>query len=93
MRSIKIALLFLLLAAKVLAQTAPQTGVADIKQEFKKLNVLGSVLYVANRHRLGAPMLLCSVRESAIKNQDWGIRNCQFFCLRDSVHVNSQCCR
>lgn len=46
MKLIKIAALFLLLAPAVFAQPT-QTGVADIKQEFKKLNVLGSVLYVA----------------------------------------------
>jgi LmbE family N-acetylglucosaminyl deacetylase len=46
MRSIKIVLLFFLFTATAFAQ-APQAGLADIKQEFKKLNVLGSVLYVA----------------------------------------------
>src|ERR1700744_3756989 len=37
-----------LLAGKILfAQTAPRTDIATIEQNFKKLNVLGSVLYVA----------------------------------------------
>jgi LmbE family N-acetylglucosaminyl deacetylase len=43
----KIAFIFLLLTPAIYAQTAPQTGLAEIKQQFKKLNVLGSVLYVA----------------------------------------------
>lgn len=47
MRPIKIALGLLLFSQVVFAQTAPPTGIADIKQELKKLNVLGSVLYVA----------------------------------------------
>ena len=42
-----ITILFLFLASAIQAQTAPQAGMADIKQTFKKLNVLGSVLYVA----------------------------------------------
>jgi LmbE family N-acetylglucosaminyl deacetylase len=42
-----ILILFLLFTAQLFAQTAPPAGMADIKQAFKKLNVLGSVLYVA----------------------------------------------
>jgi len=39
---------FLLLLSKAsFAQTAPPTDIATIKQDFKKLNVLGSVLYIA----------------------------------------------
>jgi LmbE family N-acetylglucosaminyl deacetylase len=36
-----------LFTGKLSAQTAPPAGLMDIKQSFKKLNVLGSVLYVA----------------------------------------------
>jgi LmbE family N-acetylglucosaminyl deacetylase len=42
-----ILLLFILFTGKLFAQTAPPAGLTDIKQSFKKLNVLGSVLYVA----------------------------------------------
>jgi LmbE family N-acetylglucosaminyl deacetylase len=39
---------FLFLLSKAgFAQTAPPTDIATIKQDFKKLNVLGSVLYIA----------------------------------------------
>ncbi|WP_040627595.1 PIG-L family deacetylase [Mucilaginibacter paludis] len=47
MRLYKIVCVFLLLTSAAWAQTAPRAGIADIKQAFKKLNVLGSVLYVA----------------------------------------------
>jgi LmbE family N-acetylglucosaminyl deacetylase len=39
--------MFLRITSGVLAQTAPPTDIATIEQNFKKLNVLGSVLYVA----------------------------------------------
>jgi LmbE family N-acetylglucosaminyl deacetylase len=39
--------IFLLINGIVFAQTAPPTDIATIEQNFKKLNVLGSVLYVA----------------------------------------------
>jgi LmbE family N-acetylglucosaminyl deacetylase len=47
MKLLKIAFALLLLSPIAFSQTAPPAGLADIKQEFKKLNVLGSVLYVA----------------------------------------------
>ncbi|WP_255563637.1 PIG-L family deacetylase [Mucilaginibacter rivuli] len=40
-------ILFLLFTVKAIAQTAPPASLVDIKQSFKKLNVLGTVLYVA----------------------------------------------
>ncbi|MDB5145618.1 MAG: LmbE family protein, partial [Mucilaginibacter sp.] len=40
-------LIFLLINGIVFAQTAPPTDIATIEQNFKKLKVLGSVLYVA----------------------------------------------
>ncbi len=40
-------ILLLLLVNRAFAQTAPPASMTDIKQSFKKLNVLGSVLYVA----------------------------------------------
>lgn len=43
----KALLVFLLFFRTVSAQTAPPASLTDIKQGFKKLNVLGSVLYVA----------------------------------------------
>src|ERR1700743_2940713 len=43
----KTAIVLLLLVQQAFAQTAPPAAMADIKQAFKKLNVLGSVLYVA----------------------------------------------
>src|SRR5476651_2179378 len=43
----KTAIVLLLLVQQAFAQTAPPAAMADIKQGFKKLNVLGSVLYVA----------------------------------------------
>lgn len=42
-----IALAFILTAKALFAQTSPPASLVDIKQAFKKLNVLGSVLYVA----------------------------------------------
>jgi LmbE family N-acetylglucosaminyl deacetylase len=42
-----LSLIFLFLLSRVFAQTAPPADIATIEQNFKKLNVLGSVLYVA----------------------------------------------
>lgn len=42
-----LAIILLLLVRCTFAQTAPPASLTDIKQAFKKLNVLGSVLYVA----------------------------------------------
>ncbi|RKR81091.1 LmbE family N-acetylglucosaminyl deacetylase [Mucilaginibacter gracilis] len=47
MRSIKLLAFLFLFGITAYAQTAPQAGLVDIKQAFKKLNILGSVLYVA----------------------------------------------
>ena len=47
MKRIKLIALFLFIAAPVFAQTAPPSDLISIEQNFKKLNVLGSVLYVA----------------------------------------------
>src|SRR5476649_2576824 len=47
MKHIKLAILFLLACSSVFGQSAPPTDIATIEQSFKKLNVLGSVLYVA----------------------------------------------
>lgn len=47
MKHIKLTVLLLLVFGRVFAQTAPPTDIATIQQSFKKLNVLGSVLYVA----------------------------------------------
>jgi LmbE family N-acetylglucosaminyl deacetylase len=47
MKRILLCLVFLSITGTVFAQTAPPTDIATIEQNFKKLNVLGSVLYVA----------------------------------------------
>jgi len=47
MKQIKLTVLFLLIAGAVFAQSAPPADLTTIEQSFKKLNVLGSVLYVA----------------------------------------------
>jgi len=47
MNRIKLIACFLLLAPLAFAQTAPSTDISTIQQNLKKLNVLGSVLYVA----------------------------------------------
>jgi len=47
MNRIKIIIAFLLLARLASAQTAPPADIATIEQNLKKLDVLGSVLYVA----------------------------------------------
>jgi len=47
MKQLKLTVLFLLIFGSVFSQTAPPADVATIEQSFKKLNVLGSVLYVA----------------------------------------------
>jgi len=47
MNRIKLIAAFLLVASFSFAQTAPPTDIASIQQNFKKLDVLGSVLYVA----------------------------------------------
>lgn len=47
MKPIKLTLLLLAIFANLFAQTAPPTDIATIEQNFKKLDVLGSVLYVA----------------------------------------------
>ena len=47
MKQIKLTILLILVFRSVFSQTAPQADVATIEQSFKKLNVLGSVLYVA----------------------------------------------
>jgi LmbE family N-acetylglucosaminyl deacetylase len=47
MKRIILLMIFLWITNGVLAQTAPPTDIATIEQNFKKLNVLGSVLYVA----------------------------------------------
>ncbi len=47
MKFLRPAIILLLLVRCAFAQTAPPTSITDIKQAFKKLNVLGSVLYVA----------------------------------------------
>src|SRR6201993_4138607 len=47
MKPIKLIALFLFIAAPVFAQTAPPADLISIEQNFKKLDVLGSVLYVA----------------------------------------------
>jgi LmbE family N-acetylglucosaminyl deacetylase len=47
MKRVKLTVLFLLIFGSVFSQTAPPADIATIEQSFKKLNVLGSVLYVA----------------------------------------------
>src|SRR5476651_1471652 len=47
MKHIKLTLLFILVFSSVFAQSNPPQDIATIEQSFKKLNVLGSVLYVA----------------------------------------------
>jgi LmbE family N-acetylglucosaminyl deacetylase len=47
MKFLKPAIILLLLVHCAFAQTAPPTSITDIKQAFKKLNVLGSLLYIA----------------------------------------------
>src|ERR1700733_12993066 len=47
MNRLKLTLLLLLSASFAFAQTAPPADIATIEQNFKKLDVLGSVLYVA----------------------------------------------
>ncbi len=47
MKFYKIVWAILLFNTIAFGQTAPSSGLADIKQSFKKLNVLGSVLYIA----------------------------------------------
>jgi len=47
MKQIKLTILLILIFSSVFSQTAPPADVATIEQSFKKLNVLGSVLYVA----------------------------------------------
>ncbi|MDB5023135.1 MAG: family deacetylase [Mucilaginibacter sp.] len=47
MKRIFLLLIFLLITVTVFAQTAPPTDIATVGQNFKKLAVLGSVLYVA----------------------------------------------
>jgi LmbE family N-acetylglucosaminyl deacetylase len=47
MKSFKLLIIVFLSPLLLLAQTAPPSGLVDIKQDLKKLNVLGSVLYVA----------------------------------------------
>jgi LmbE family N-acetylglucosaminyl deacetylase len=47
MKRILLLPIFLFISRLVLAQTAPPTDIGTIEQNFKKLNVLGSVLYVA----------------------------------------------
>jgi LmbE family N-acetylglucosaminyl deacetylase len=47
MKSLKIYFALQFIINCVVAQTAPSTDAATLKQQFKKLNVLGSVLYIA----------------------------------------------
>jgi LmbE family N-acetylglucosaminyl deacetylase len=47
MKRILLPAIFLFISRIVLAQTAPLTDIATIEQNFKKLDVLGSVLYIA----------------------------------------------
>jgi LmbE family N-acetylglucosaminyl deacetylase len=47
MKPIKLTLILLTIFTNLFAQTAPPTDIATIEQSFKKLDVLGSVLYVA----------------------------------------------
>ncbi|MDB5155116.1 MAG: LmbE family protein, partial [Mucilaginibacter sp.] len=47
MKRIPFLLIFLFITRAVFAQTAPATDIATVEQNFKKLDVLGSVLYVA----------------------------------------------
>jgi len=47
MKRIKLTVLLLLIFKSVFSQTAPPADLVTIEQSFKKLNVLGSVLYVA----------------------------------------------
>src|ERR1700743_2399718 len=47
MKRILLLPVFLFITGTLFAQTAPRTDIATIEQNFKKLNVLGSVLYVA----------------------------------------------
>jgi len=47
MKRIHLSLLFLFVCSSVFSQTAPPSDLVSIEQNFKKLDVLGSVLYVA----------------------------------------------
>ena len=47
MKRINIIAILLFISGSIFAQTAPPADLATIEQNFKKLNVLGSVLYVA----------------------------------------------
>jgi LmbE family N-acetylglucosaminyl deacetylase len=47
MKRIHLTLLFLFVCCSVFSQTAPPSDLVTIEQNFKKLDVLGSVLYVA----------------------------------------------
>ena len=47
MKRIKIIALLLCICCTAYSQTAPPADIATIEQNFKKLDVLGSVLYVA----------------------------------------------
>ena len=47
MKRIQLIAAFLFLSGTVFSQTAPPSDLVTIQQSFKKLNVLGSVLYVA----------------------------------------------
>src|ERR1700744_4647370 len=47
MKRIRLTFLFLLVCGSVFSQTAPPADLVTIEQNFKKLDVLGSVLYVA----------------------------------------------
>jgi LmbE family N-acetylglucosaminyl deacetylase len=47
MKFLKLLFISQLLLASVYAQTAPPADLSTIKQQFKKMNVLGSVLYIA----------------------------------------------
>src|ERR1700743_2720228 len=47
MKRILLLPVFLLITGTLFAQTAPRTDLVSIEQNFKKLDVLGSVLYVA----------------------------------------------
>ncbi|MBB5396786.1 PIG-L family deacetylase [Mucilaginibacter sp. AK015] len=47
MKRISFTLVFVLISYLVFSQTAPQADIGSIRQNLKKLNVLGSVLYIA----------------------------------------------
>ncbi|QHS55389.1 LmbE family protein [Mucilaginibacter sp. 14171R-50] len=47
MKRISFTLVFVLISHLVFSQTAPQADIGSIRQNLKKLNVLGSVLYIA----------------------------------------------